>query len=260
MRAPLAIPVSVPLSVNVAADTTVLSKVGVPAKLTLLPKLWLAPTMSLLPDATLSVPTPTGPLTTPKTPATDVELPLNSKLPAFRLKLPAKVLWPLSCRMPLPVLVTEVAAPAPAMTEVMFNVGESVPYTLEPTATAPTSIVFPPLVKTRVPPDTVAATMALREVAVIGDELVRVRMPVGVIVGPAPSPPTLLSTKLARVLLPARVSAPRPLIVTMLVLAIEPAVVWETATAAFWIPPLMMRPPAGMTTSPAVVGLMLTVP
>ena len=120
-------PAMVPLRISVAADTTVLSKVGVPAKLTLLPKLWLAPTMSLLPDATLSVPTPTGPLTTPKTPATDVELPLSSKLPAFKLKSPTKVLEALSCRMPAPVFLIEVEFPAPAITEVIDNVGESVP-------------------------------------------------------------------------------------------------------------------------------------
>ena len=122
----MANPVKVPLRLSVAADVNLLSKVGVPAKLTLFPRLWLAPTISLVLDATLSVPTPTGPLTTPKTPAADVELPLNSKLPALRLKSPAKVLWPLNCRIPLPVLVTEVATPAPVITEVIFNVGERV--------------------------------------------------------------------------------------------------------------------------------------
>ena len=118
----MAMPAMVPLRISVAADTTVLSKVGVPAKLSLLPKFWLAPTISLLPDATLSVPTPTGPLTTPKTPVgAAVELTLSSKLPAFRLKSPVNVFWALSCRMPLPVLVME--APAPLMIDAMLRVG-----------------------------------------------------------------------------------------------------------------------------------------
>ena len=121
-------PAMVPLSVSVAAESTVLSKVGVPAKLTLLPRLWLAPTISLLPEATLSVPMPIGPLTTPKTPVgADVELPLSMRLPALRLKSPTKVLEALSCRMPAPVFLIEVEFPAPAITEVIDNVGESVP-------------------------------------------------------------------------------------------------------------------------------------
>ena len=128
-------------------------------------------------------------------------------------------------------------------------------------ATGATEKVLAPDARASVPPVMPEAAAALLEVATIGLPLVSVRVPVTVSVGP-PVPPLLSKTMLSRVwlTLAANVKAEAPLIVRTVLAAIALLVLRLTVGPPPVTPPSMRSPPAGITTSPAVVGLILVVP
>ena len=112
------------------------------------------------------------------------------------------------------------------------------------------------------PPEIIDVAEALTELAVTGVALVNVRRePVPTAKVGLPSL-MLLSVTLASVLFVAlaKVSVLRPLMVRALVAAMAPAELTVTVAPPACTPPLRISPPAGMTTSPGVVGDKLMLP
>ena len=109
----------------------------------------------------------------------------------------------------------------------------------------------------------VAVVAALVLVAVTGLLLERVSVPpVPTVRVAADSPPLLLNVTLLRVWLTAaaNVRPALPFIVRSLEAAMALLVFRLTVVPVPWTPPLMTRPPAGITMSPGVLGLMVSVP
>ena len=113
-----------PLSVRVRRVVPVLLKVGRPEKVMSLPTMRSAlSTKREVPDAKVTEPAPSGPEAVPAPPCCRVLLDPSTMPPAETVSAPVKAFWPLSCRRPSPVLVTE--TPVPMMFELMLSVGVS---------------------------------------------------------------------------------------------------------------------------------------
>ena len=245
-------PFNVPFKVKVHAPALSLSKRGVPAKLMLLPIDRLASTMSLAPEATATCPEPIGPVVSPAPPWVGEVLALSITAPALRLKPPVKVLLPESLSTPLPVLVT--AMPGLRISAVIANVGCKVERTTLSRSTAGTSMVLVPEVPRLIEPAMVGILPRLLELTLMGVAPVKVSRPPEVTVG-LPLPPLLLKVMLASEFAPTKVSVELAFKVTLVLAAIWPAFVNMVT-----VPLVRVRPPAGMTTSPAVVPRSSKVP
>ena len=176
-------------------------------------------------------------------------LPLSIRPPAVppTVTPPVKVLAPLSCRMPLPVLVMEDAeAPSWTIAE-MFRVATSgaMPTVVSCRRTGATLMALAPAGSLTVP-ETVATLAGLLDVAVIGVLLVSVSTPPEATVGLA-LPPRFENVRLLSVFAPTKVRVPEPLIVMLAAGLICPAFVFiVTATWVSRIPIESVRSP-GMT-------------